>query len=208
LKEGQKLTKVDPSVPLHLYLSVFGLTGATAYYGTVGILDVKKGDVFVVNAASGACGSVAGRIAKLRGAYVVGITGEDDKVDHIIKKHGFDDAINYKKHSNFDDFLKVLKEKCPNGIDKYYDNVGGYQTDAVIQLLNNNGRVALCGQISYYNSEPVYPKVVLGSLIYRNIRIEGFVVTPFFSSPLFGQFLKEMGEWVKTGQGKFLAFGI
>eukprot|EP01080_Neovahlkampfia_damariscottae_P009257 gene9257-1344_t len=200
LKEGTKLTKVDPSVPLHLYLSVFGLTGATAYYGTVGILEVKKDDVFVINAASGACGFVAGRIAKLRGAYVVGITGDDEKVDHVIKKHGFDAAINYKNHNNFEEFSKALKEKCPKGIDRYFDNVGGYQTDAVLELMNYGGRMAICGQISYYNSAPHFPKFTLAQLIYKNIRIEGFVVSPFFATPLFGQFLKEMSEWIKTGQ--------
>jgi NADPH:quinone reductase len=197
---GKNLTKIDPSVPLPLYLSVFGLTGSTAYYGTVEILEVKKGDVFVVNAASGACGTVAGRIAKLRGAFVVGITSEGSKGEHIKKKYGFDEVINYKDYPNFEEFSKILKEKCPNGIDKYFDNVGGYQTDAVLKLLNKNGRIAVCGQISYYNSEPHFPKFTLAETIYKAIRIEGFVVSDFYSKPGYLNCLKEMSEWVKSGQ--------
>jgi NADPH:quinone reductase len=200
VKGGQNLTKIDPSVPLHLYLSVFGMTGATSYYGTVGVLEVKEGDVFVVNAASGACGTVAGRIAKLRGAFVVGITSEGSKGEHIKKQFGFDEVINYKDYPTFDEFYKILKEKCPNGIDKYFDNVGGYQTDAVLKLLNKNGRIAICGQISYYNTQPYFPQFSLMETIYKTIRIEGFLVGDFFTKPEFGNYLKEMSEWVKTGQ--------
>jgi NADPH-dependent curcumin reductase CurA len=199
---GEYMEKLDPKTPLHLYLSIFGLTGMTAYFGTVCILEVTKGEVFVVNAASGACGGVAGRIAKLRGAYVIGITGDDQKCDHIQKKHEFDEVINYKNYPNFEEFYEILKEKCPNGIDKYFDNVGGYQTDAVIKLMKKQGRIAICGQISYYDAELHYPNFTLAETISKAIRIEGFVVPDLFGKPEYENYLKEMNEWVKNEQCK------
>jgi len=125
------------------------------------------------------------------------------KLKNLIEKHEFDDAINYNKHSNYNDFLKILKEKCPKGVDKYFDNVGGYQTDAIVQIMNVHGRIIICGQISSYNDkEPVYPKFQLSQLIYKNIRIEGIIVSDFFKSSMYGDFKKEMTEWVLNGKIK------
>jgi NADPH-dependent curcumin reductase CurA len=118
----------------------------------------------------------------------------------LIKKHGFDDAINYKKHSDYDSFLKIIKEKCPKGVDKYFDNVGGYQTDVIVRCLNSFGRVTVCGQISQYNLETSEPfKFNLFELIYRSIRIEGIIVSSFILSDRFKNFVKDMTEWYGKG---------
>ena len=193
---GAELTQVNPDLaPISTSLGVLGMPGRTAYFGTTAVADVGAGDTFVVTGAAGAVGSVAGQIAKLSGARVVGFAGSDEKVAYLEDDLGFDAAINYKAT---DDYRAALDEAAPDGVDAYFDNVGGPITDAVFTKLNVDARVAVCGQISLYNAteRPTGPRKLPG-LISTRARIEGFLVQDF--SPRFGEATKQLGQWVASG---------
>ncbi|UPV74644.1 NADP-dependent oxidoreductase [Halorussus limi] len=194
---GSELQEVNPDLgPISTALGVLGMPGRTAYFGTREVAEPKAGDTFVVTGAAGAVGSVAGQIAKRSGARVVGFAGSDEKVAFLEDDLGFDAGINYKET---DDYRAALDEAAPDGVDSYFDNVGGPITDAVFSKLNVDARVAVCGQISLYNAEemPTGPRK-LGKLIETRARVEGFLVGDF--APRFEEATRRLGEWVAEGE--------
>jgi NADPH:quinone reductase len=155
----------------------------------------KKGETVVVSGAAGAVGSIVGQIAKIKGAHVVGIAGSADKVNHLVNDLGFDAAINYKTEN----VKTALERACPNGIDIYYENVGGEITDAVYPLLNKFARIPVCGAISSYNNEEadIGPRVQT-HLIKTSTLMQGFTVGDYASR--FGEGTTALSEWLQTGQ--------
>ncbi len=197
---GDKIRKIDTkSISPSYYLGILGMPGLTAYFGIMEIGKPKPGETVVISGAAGAVGIVAGQIAKMKRACVVGITGTDEKCRMLKDEFGFDDAINYKTS-------KILKKDiakiCTDGVDVYYDNVGGEITNAVILNLNFHSRIVLCGQISYYNSTeiPVGP-VILPRLLTRSVMLQGFIVGNF--SDRFDEGLTQLTKWVKEGKLKY-----
>jgi len=194
---GAELQSVDPDLgPVSTALGVLGMPGRTAYFGTREVADVAAGDTFVVTGAAGAVGSVAGQIAKLSGARVVGFAGSEEKVAFLEDELGFDAAINYKET---DDYGAALDEAAPDGVDAYFDNVGGEITDAVFTKLNVDATVAICGQISLYNAQelPTGPRK-LPTLIESRATVEGFLVGDF--APRFEQATRDLAAWVGAGE--------
>lgn len=150
-----RLQKLDPQLaPVSTALGVLGMPGMTAYFGFLDLCQPKSGETVVVSGAAGAVGSLVGQIAKIHGCRAIGIAGDDDKIRYIVSDLGFDAAFNYKTTI---DYAGKLKELCPNGIDCYFDNVGGAISDAVFTLLNTFGRVSVCGQISQYSLQTPEP---------------------------------------------------
>ena len=149
VSSAQGLRKIDPSLgPVSTALGILGMPGLTAYFGLLEVGKPKAGETVVVSAAAGAVGSLVGQIAKIKGCRAIGIAGSDEKVGYIIDGLGFDGAFNYKTTA---DYRAELQRLCPNGVDVYFDNVGGTITDAVFSLMNMWGRISVCGQISQYN---------------------------------------------------------
>ncbi|HSF22586.1 MAG TPA: NADP-dependent oxidoreductase [Blastocatellia bacterium] len=201
VSKGQGARKVDPSLaPISTALGVLGMPGLTAYFGLLEICNPQPGETVVVSGAAGAVGSLVGQIAKINGCSTVGIAGADSKVAYITEELGFDSAFNYKTVT--DCFIK-LKELCARGIDVYFDNVGGEITDAVFRLLNTRARVSICGQISQYNLEKpeMGPRIILGSLLVKQAKAEGFLVFQFANR--YAEGLKQMAEWIKQGKLKY-----
>lgn len=200
VSDGKGVRKVDPSIaPISTAIGILGMPGLTAYFGLLEIGQPKAGETVVVSGAAGAVGMAVGQIAKIKGCRVVGIAGSDDKVKYLVDELGFDGAFNYKTTDNY---VAKLKELCPNGIDVYFDNVGGPITDAVFPLLNVKARVPVCGQISQYNNQ----KQELGprfmwTLIAKQAKVEGFLVFQFFDK--FGPAAAEMAGWIKEGKLKY-----
>ena len=150
------LRKVDTThVPLSHYLGAVGMPGVTAWYGLVKIIEPKAGQTVVVSAATGAVGSAFGALAKARGCRAVGIAGGPDKCKYAVDELGFDACIDYKQHKDAGSLSKALKEACPDGIDGYFENVGGMVMDAVMLRMNAFGRIALCGMIAGYDGQPL-----------------------------------------------------
>jgi NADPH-dependent curcumin reductase CurA len=193
----QKLTP-EPGIPLTAYMSVLGGTGFVAYGGILEIGKLKDGEQVFVSTAAGAVGSVAAQIAKIKGCYVIGSTGSDEKVAWLRDEVRLDAVINYKTTP----IRKGLQEAAPKGIDVYFDNVGGDHLDAALARMNVLGRVAVCGMISGYNEPGVRTAVRnLSSIIYGRINLRGFVATDF--AQLRPQFEKDMREWLKAGKMKW-----
>ncbi len=191
------LSKIDASLaPLIYHLDVLGMIGLTAYFGLMEIGKPKAGETVVISGAAGAVGLVVGQIAKIQGCRVVGIAGSDEKIQLLKDKYGFDDAINYNTSTN----LKMaISTSCPNGVDIYYDNVGGEISDAVISNINFHARIPLCGQISLYNSteKPVGPRLQ-PMLLTRSVLMQGFIVSNFKSQ--FPDAISHLAKWVKEGK--------
>src|SRR5579862_4388555 len=169
------LPKLDPQLaPVSTALGVLGMPGMTAYFGFLDICQPKPDETVVVSGAAGAVGSLVGQIAKIKGCRAIGIAGADSKIEWMTKDLGFDAAFNYKSTS---DYGAKLKELCPNGIDCYFDNVGGAITDAVFPLMNTKGRVSVCGQISLYNlGKPETGPRLLPLVLVRTLTVKGFLV--------------------------------
>lgn len=184
--------------PLHLYLSVLGMPGMTAYTGLLQIGQPQSGETVVVSAASGAVGSVVGQIAKIKGAKVVGIAGGKQKTTYLTDELGFDAAIDYKQ----DDFAQQLEAAVPDGIDVYFENVGGAISDEVFKYLNRFARVPVCGAISAYNNEKddIGPRIQ-GTLIKNQALMQGFVVAQFADH--FKEASEQLAQWVSEGKIKF-----
>ncbi|MDB5999873.1 MAG: 2-alkenal reductase [Rhizobacter sp.] len=195
------LRKVDTThVPLSAYLGSVGMPGVTAWYGLVKICKPKDGETIAVSAASGAVGSVVGQLAKARGCRVIGIAGGAEKCAYVTDELGFDACIDYKQHADWRSLTKALKEAAPNGIDGYFDNVGGMVLNAILPRMNAFGRMAICGMIAGYNGEPIpieQPQLILQS----RLLVEGFIVSEHMD--VWGEALKELGERVGSGKLKF-----
>lgn len=194
--KGMSILNRDPDLPLSVYMHALGGTGITAYGGLLDIGKLKDGEQVVVSTAGGAVGSVVAQIAKIRGCHVVGLTGTDDKVAWLRDEAGLDAVINYKTQ-NLPDALKVA---APKGIDVYFENVGGAQLDAALPLMNVHGRVPVCGMISTYNGGGEGVRNLF-NLIYKRVRMEGFVATDF--AHLNAAFMSDMTGWLKSGQIKY-----
>lgn len=193
---GSELTPVDPDLaPISTAVGVLGMPGRTAYFGTLDVAEPEPSDTMVVSGAAGAVGSVVGQIAQLAGARVVGIAGSDRKCQWLTEDLGFDAAVNYKE----EDVREALSATCPDGIDAYFDNVGGEITDAVFSNLNDDARVAICGQIALYNAteRPVGPRKLM-TLIEKRAHVEGFLVFDYVSR--FEAATERLGKWVSEGE--------
>ncbi|HEA21552.1 MAG TPA: NADP-dependent oxidoreductase [Pricia antarctica] len=190
---GKGLTKVDSDkASLSAYLGVLGLTGLTAYISLEHIGKLKKDETLLVSGASGAVGSIVGQIGKIKGCHVVGIAGTDEKLKLMKEKFGFDKGINYK---TTDDMDKAIKEACPDGVDVYFDNVGGEILDAAMENINKNGRVINCGAISLYNATevPTGPRYE-GTLVRKTVLMQGFLVRDHTNE--FGAATKQLADWL------------
>jgi NADPH:quinone reductase len=193
---AKAVRKLDPKIaPVSTALGVLGMPGMTAYFGLLEICKPQPGEAVLVSGAAGAVGSLVGQIAKIKGCRAVGIAGADDKVKWLVNELGFDAAFNYKTTT---DYVSKLKELCPKGIDSYFDNVGGAITDAVFPLMNVFGRVSVCGQISQYNLEKPEPGPrLLGYMLVKQLKVEGFIVSRFQSR--FGEGIVQMADWLRSG---------
>ncbi|MBQ0937303.1 NADP-dependent oxidoreductase [Ideonella paludis] len=195
------LQKVDTThIPLSAYLGAVGMPGVTGWYGLTQIINPKAGETVVVSAASGAVGGAVGQLAKARGCRAVGLAGGPDKCAYVVNELGFDACIDYKQHPDVKSLSKALKEACPDGIDGYFENVGGMILDAVMLRANAFARVAMCGMISGYNGEPI-PMSAPQLILVNRMRVEGFIVSEHME--LWPQALKELGMLVATGKLKY-----
>ncbi|ARK09676.1 NADP-dependent oxidoreductase [Fibrella sp. ES10-3-2-2] len=194
---GKSLKKIDASlVPASYYLGILGMPGLTAYFGLLDIGNPQPGETVVVSGAAGAVGIIVGQIAKIKGARVVGIAGSDDKIALLKDEFGFDAVVNYKTAG---DLSAAIAEACPNGVDVYFDNVGGDVSDAVIKHLNFHARIPLCGQIALYNTTdvPMGPRIQ-PMLLTRSVLMKGFTIGNYQAR--FGEGIKQLAAWV--GEGK------
>lgn len=196
--EPGALRKVDTThVPLSYYLGAVGMPGVTAWYGLSKIIEAKAGETLVISAATGAVGSAFAALAKARGCRVVGIAGGPEKGRYAVEELGFDACIDYKLHPDAASLSKALKEACPDGIDGYFENVGGMVLDAVLLRMNAFGRIALCGMIAGYDGQPLpltYPALILTN----RLKVQGFIVSEHME--IWPEALKELGALVATGK--------
>ena len=192
------LRKVDTTqVPLSAYLGAVGMPGVTAWYGLVKIIEPKPGETMVVSAATGAVGSAFAALAKARGCRVVGIAGGPNKCAYATAELGMDACIDYKVHTDASSLSKALKQACPDGIDGYFENVGGMVLDAVLTRMNAFGRIAVCGMIAGYNGAPLplsYPALILVS----RLKVQGLIVSEHMD--VWPEALKELGGLVGSGK--------
>ncbi|WP_329904337.1 NADP-dependent oxidoreductase [Porphyromonas pogonae] len=194
---ADKLNKVDANIaPASYYLGILGMPGLTAYLGLTRIGAPKSGETVVISGAAGAVGSVVGQIAKIMGCHVVGIAGSEEKANFLKNELGFDAVINYKTAG---DLSKAVAECCPNGVDVYYDNVGGEVSDAVLLHINRFARIILCGQISLYNSTemPMGPRPQV-ALVKNSALMKGFIVNDY--NEYYPEAIKQLAEWIKEGK--------
>ena len=198
ISDGTGFFKIDPKLaPLPVYLSALGMPGMTAYFGLLDTGQPKAGDTVVVSAAAGAVGAVVGQIAKIKDCRVVGIAGGADKCRYIKDELGFDAAIDYKR----EDIDQALRQKCPNGIDVYFDNVGGEILDAVLTQINRGARIVICGAISQYNNtEPIRGPSNYFSLLVNRATMKGMLVTDYL--PRYPEAMREVAGWIKAGRLK------
>ncbi|SAK70628.1 alcohol dehydrogenase [Caballeronia pedi] len=188
--DGKGLNKVDASqVPLSAYLGALGMPGVTAWYGLNGIIEPKAGETVVVSAASGAVGSVVGQLAKAAGCRAVGIAGGAEKCRYVVETLGFDACVDYKAGKLYED----LKAATPNGIDGYFENVGGEVLNAVLARMKAFGRVAVCGMISGYDGKPL-PMDAPRLILTQRLKLQGFIVYEHLD--IWPQALKELSERV------------
>ncbi|MCM3905000.1 MAG: NADP-dependent oxidoreductase [Pyrinomonadaceae bacterium] len=195
-----ELRKVDPSIaPVTTALGVLGMPGLTAYFGLMDIGKPREGETVVVSGAAGAVGMTVCQIAKITGCRVVGIAGSDQKNEYLEHELWVDRTINYKTAV---DMKQALKDACPNGVDIYFDNVGGSVSDAVLPLINKAARIIICGQISLYNLEQpdVGPRPQPFLLVKRAL-MQGFIITDF--APRFAAGVTQLGQWLREGKMKY-----
>lgn len=201
ISDGEGLIKMGkaPTHPSYA-LGVMGMPGFTAYMGLLDIGQPKQGDTLVVAAATGAVGSMVGQIGKLKGCRVIGVAGGEEKCRYAIEQLGFDECIDHKA----DDFAEQLAKACDQGIDIYYENVGGKVFDAVMPLLNTGARIPLCGLISQYNATelPAGPdrmSMLMAQLLIKRIKMQGFIIFDDYAHR-YGEFAAEMGQWLAEGK--------
>jgi NADPH-dependent curcumin reductase CurA len=205
LSDGKGLARIDPKLaPISTAVGVLGMPGMTAYAGLLEIGKPQAGETVVVAAASGAVGSAVGQIAKIKGARAVGIAGGKDKCDYVKNELGFDDCLDHRDPN----LAAKLKEACPNGIDVYFENVGGAVFEAVFPLLNTFARVPVCGLIAHYNdtqaSAPKWASSMMRSTLTKRLTIRGFIVSDFVGHQ--ADFLRDMSQWVREGKVKYREF--
>ena len=192
------LRKVDTSrVPLSHYLGAVGMPGVTAWYGLVKIIDPKPGQTLVVSAATGAVGSAFGALAKARGCRAVGIAGGPEKCRYAVEELGFDACIDHREHADVKSLSQALKQACPQGIDGYFENVGGKVLDAVLLRMNAFGRIAVCGMVAGYDGQPL-PLANPALILVNRLRVEGFIVSEHME--VWGPALSELAELVGSGK--------
>ena len=192
------LRKVDTThVPLSAYLGAVGMPGVTAWYGLVKIIEPQAGQTMVVSAATGAVGSAFAALSKARGCRTVGIAGGPDKCRYAVEELGFDACIDYKTHADAASLSKALREACPQGIDGYFENVGGMVLDAVLSRMNAFGRIAVCGMIAGYNGAPL-PLTHPALILMQRLKIEGFIVSEHME--VWPAALAELGGLVASGK--------
>lgn len=197
--DGNSVRIIDPNLaPISTALGVLGMPGLTAYFGLLNICKPLPGDTVVISAASGAVGAIVGQIAKIMGCKVIGIAGSERKIDYCYSELNFDFVINYKKEN----VINKILEYAPDGVDVYFDNVGGEISDAVISNIAIGGRIAICGQISLYNLEEVSmgPRMG-GTLLINQASMQGFLVFQFKSQYQDG--LIRLSDWVRNGSLKY-----
>jgi NADPH-dependent curcumin reductase len=203
LSDGKGLRRLNPAEgPVSTALGVLGMPGFTAYAGLLNLGRPKPGETVVVAAASGAVGSAVGQIAKIKGARAVGIAGGPQKCAFVRSELGFDAAVDH--HAS--DFPHRLKEACPNGIDVYFENVGGALWDAVLPLLNDFARIPVCGLIAHYNARPPFPgadrlPLTMMDVLTKSLTIRGFIQREFAEQR--PAFYAEMGQWVREGRVRY-----
>jgi NADPH-dependent curcumin reductase len=194
ISDGSQLMKVDTAqIPLSAYLGAVGMPGVTAWVGLNRVIEPKAGETIVVSAASGAVGSVVGQLAKLSSCRAVGIAGGEAKCRYVVDELGFDACIDYKR----DDVGRALKAAAPDGVDGYFENVGGEIMDAVLPRMNAFGRIALCGLIAGYNGEPIPIRNPTWFLVSR-LKLQGFIVSEHM--PLWPQAMRELGGHLAAGR--------
>ena len=202
---GVRKIPLDTGFPLDSFMSIFGMTGMTAYFGLLDITKPQEGETLVVSAAAGAVGSIVSQIGKIKGCRVIGIAGSQEKCDWLVNDLGIDGSINYKT----DNLRDKLKELCPKGIDIYFENVGGPITDAVLSRMNIGSRISLCGLISAYNAESVAPGPAWGNLLVKRIHLKGFIVFDYIKRYL--EAYQDLSNWVREGKLKYkndIVFGL
>ena len=185
---------MEESIPLTALISVLGFTGPTAYFGFLDIGKPKEGETVVVSAAAGAVGSIVCQLAKIKGCRVVAIAGNDDKCDWLKNDLKVDDVINYKKEP----ILESLKEKCPEGIDIYFENVGGETLDAALTLMNNYGRIPVCGLISMYNDWDTPGPKMFRNILMKRLTVKGFLVSDYLDR--YSESLEALSKWMAEGK--------
>ena len=195
--ERKYLQKVNPDIgPLQAYLGTLGMPGMTAYVGLLRIGNLKEGDKVMISAAAGAVGTVASQIAVAKGCEVFGTAGSDEKCSFLEKDLGLTKAINYKTCGHL---IKSFHSACPNGVDVYFENVGGSHLEAALSIMRPNGRIALCGMIEQYNDTAPRPGPNnLMAAIAKSLKIEGFIVSNH--SDLSEKFLTDMKSWIDSGK--------
>ncbi|GMY35871.1 2-alkenal reductase (NADP(+)-dependent)-like [Fagus crenata] len=195
LKDGNMVEKLDPmGLPLTYYVGILGYSGLTAYCGFYEVCKPKKGEKVFVSAASGSVGNLVGQYAKLFGCYVVGSAGSKQKVDLLKEKLGFDDAFNYKEET---DLQSALKRYFPDGIDIYFDNVGGEMLVAAVSNMNSFGRVAACGVISEYTDAGKRAAPDMLDVVYKRITIQGFLIPDYMN--LHAKFISTTSDHLRNG---------
>ena len=187
-------TRRVPGLPLTANLSVLGMTGMTAYFGVTDVCKPQPGETMVISAAAGAVGSIAGQIAKLKGARVIGIAGGPEKCGWLVDELGFDGAVDYKN----EDVGEALDRLCPNGVDINFENVGGDIMNAVWNRMNVHGRMAVCGLISAYNATRPPPSPNFARIITHRLSVQGFLVLDY--APRAGEMFSELGGWLAEGK--------
>ena len=192
---AKHLTKMPKIEPMTYLLSVYGIAGLTAYFGLLDVGKPKVGETVVVSAAAGSVGSIVGQIARIKGCRVVGIAGGKDKCHWLTSELGFDAAVDYKDGAVF----KALKAAAPNGIDVYFDNVGGDILEACLAQMNNRGRIACCGAISQYDGAPsaTGPRGVPGLIVVKRLTMQGFIVTDYMERR--NEAMRDLQSWVASG---------
>jgi NADPH-dependent curcumin reductase CurA len=192
---GKGMLKIDlDAAPLSAHLGVLGMPGFTAYVGLLDIGQPKAGETVYVSAAASTVGSAVGQIAKLKGCHVVGSAGSDEKVEACLKRFGYDACFNYK---NADKLHRAIREVCPEGIDVYFENVGGAMFDAALLNINVGARIPLCGMISQYNLAAPEGLKNLGNLLVNRARLQGFIIFDHYHR--WADFVTDMSGWLADG---------
>lgn len=197
LVDAKSAARIDPAFPLQAYLGPLGFPGLAAYAGLLRLGDPKPGETVFVSAAAGAVGSLVSQIARIKGTHVIASAGAADKIDWLLKEAGVDRVINYKTEK---DITAALAKAAPNGIDVYFDNVGGDHLEAAIANANDFARFALCGMIAQYNAEPTGPRNIY-AVIEKSVKLQGFIASNHLD--LWPDFQRDMKQWINQGRIKW-----